>query len=102
MEIYLYNSDEFLKQMQDLELEYNQIAYFYKYIKSKYDLQHQILFLKNVNIIAYSGYINSKIIKITFKDSSNKKYCIEYKFTNTRDLYKHMYRFLRKNERQKN
>lgn len=101
MEIYFYNSDEFLKQLQDLEIEYNQIAYFYKYIDCKAELDHQMQYLKDNNIMCFSGFISSKIIKITIKDKSNKKYCIEYKFKWIKGLYKPMYNFLRMNERQK-
>ena len=99
MELIIYrNTDEFLKQMEYLEQEYNNISYFYKFLRTKEDFLNQINYLKKVEVIAFNGFTGKRLIKITIKDSSDNKYCIQYKFTKGYAYYSLMIRFLRQME----
>ena len=100
--IYICNdNNEFLKQLEYLNDEYNKIATFYKFVRTKRELSSQINYLKNVKILAFSGFTGQRIIKITIKDSLNNKYCINYKFPKDQKKYGYMIRFLRQMEQVK-
>lgn len=96
MELFIFNNaNDFLNQMERLNIEYSTIDHYFKFISTKQDLTNQIKYIDKIEILSFNGFRSEKIIKITVRDKNNIKYCINYKFGNNYYLYNKLIYFLR-------
>ena len=88
MELIIYNNtDEFLKQIEQLEQEYNNISYFYKFLKTKAEFNIQTNYLKKFELLSFHGFFSKGIIKLVIRDNTGSKFCIQYKFPKEKRKY---------------
>ena len=102
LEILYYNTDDFLKQMEYIQKEFNSFDTYYKFVGSVVELEHQLKYLNHVQLLGFCGFTNQKLIKITIRDNYNNKIVIEYKFPSYRSpkYYSRMIKHLRRLEKQ--
>lgn len=73
------DNNEFLKQLEYLNDEYNKIAYFYKCIHNIDDVRSQLKYINQYNLLCASTFYTKRMIKLTIS-SDNKRYCVTYRF----------------------
>lgn len=84
MDIYVYKDiNDFLDQMECLNEEYNQIAYYYKCILDINEMNNQLNYIKKKQLLCFTGFYTKRMIKITIFDKG-QKYCITYRLKHKR------------------